>query len=51
MDFLDKGHQKEGPERSEDPKLETFDDFLDGCIEAERRRLEEIDKELPFTDE
>ena len=52
MDFLTEGHPKEGPERSdEDQELLTFDDFLDGCVKAERQRLAEIDSNLPFTDD
>ena len=43
--------QAESPERrEEDEKEMTFEDFLNS-FDSEMQRLDEIDKDLPFTDD
>ena len=43
--------QGQNPERSEESEnLMTFEDFLNS-FDSEMQRLDEIDKDLPFTDD
>ena len=43
--------QGQDPERREESEnLMTFEDFL-SCFDSEMQRLDEIDKDLPFTDD